>query len=294
MVTSEISRSAGVQFFEGVHIGKVCVHVFIKVSVCVMTRSNLCWKLLLCTTASFQWWPDSDWHVGHTLVTSNPNYTAEKLVHIGRQRQPTDQPTYSPAAANLCGSLSLWWCLLFPASDPFNSPLPNAARAAAASGSADLAAAIAVPAWLGSGGRGGSGRWCSGGTAAGPGLGAGGTPSAAGRPAARCASSSSATQVSQSVCPYLTTWIAVANLASFSRARLIGILNLVRLDYIGSRANQESALWLRGFTDAFMQFSVHLMTSCLWFYSIVLTSKPNSDTFRGLVWFTWMSKACNS
>jgi hypothetical protein len=91
-------------------------------------------------------------------VTSNPNYTAEKLVHIGRQRQPTDQPTYSPAAANLCGSLSLWWCLLFPASDPFYSPLPNAARAAAASGSADLAAAIAVPAWLGSGGRGGSGR----------------------------------------------------------------------------------------------------------------------------------------
>jgi hypothetical protein len=42
MVTSEISRSAGVQFFEGVHIGKVYVHVFIEASVCVMTRPNLC------------------------------------------------------------------------------------------------------------------------------------------------------------------------------------------------------------------------------------------------------------
>jgi hypothetical protein len=33
MVTSGISRSVGVQFFEGVHISKVCVNVFIEVSV---------------------------------------------------------------------------------------------------------------------------------------------------------------------------------------------------------------------------------------------------------------------
>ena len=33
MVTSEIFRSAGAQFFEGAHRGKFCVRVFIGVSV---------------------------------------------------------------------------------------------------------------------------------------------------------------------------------------------------------------------------------------------------------------------
>jgi hypothetical protein len=82
--------------------------------------------------------------------------------------------------------------------------------------------------------------------------------------------------------------IAVAILASvvFSRARLIGILNLARLDYIRIKGQSRVGTLIRGFTDAFMQFSVHLVTSCLWFYSIVLTSTLDSDTFRGLFWFT--------
>ena len=43
MVTSGISRSVGAQSFGGAHRGKVCVHVFIGVSV------RVCCKHLCCT-----------------------------------------------------------------------------------------------------------------------------------------------------------------------------------------------------------------------------------------------------
>jgi hypothetical protein len=39
MVTSGISRSAGAQSFGGAHRGRICVRVFIGVSVCVCVVS---------------------------------------------------------------------------------------------------------------------------------------------------------------------------------------------------------------------------------------------------------------
>jgi hypothetical protein len=43
LVTSGISRSVGAKSFEGAHMGRVCVRVFIRVSVCA------CCERLRCT-----------------------------------------------------------------------------------------------------------------------------------------------------------------------------------------------------------------------------------------------------
>jgi hypothetical protein len=45
LVTSGISRSAGVQSFEGAHMGRVCVRVFIRVS------THACCERLCCTVS---------------------------------------------------------------------------------------------------------------------------------------------------------------------------------------------------------------------------------------------------